>query len=170
MSTSLPAPIARTLERFRTMDRETRMQALLAQARRLEPLPERLAALDRTEFTVPECQTRVDLFPELQPDGTLHVWADVNVRQSPTIAAVLAITFAAVNDQPPEVALALPPDFVRQLMDSIGLGTREAGLSAMVRRIQRAAAEAIAGRDVAASPAPATSSASDTPSAAISRS
>ena len=60
------------------------------------------------------------------------------------MAAVLAITFSAVNDQPPEVALALPQDFVRQLMDSIGLGTREAGLTAMVRRIQRAAATAVA--------------------------
>jgi cysteine desulfuration protein SufE len=144
---ALPPTIARTLERFRAMDRETRMQALLSQAKKLEPLPERLAALDRAAFTVPECQTRVDLFPERQPDGTLHVWADVNVRQSPTIAAVLAITFSAVNDQPPEVALALPTDFVRQLMDSIGLGAREAGLAAMVRRIQRYAADVIAHRD-----------------------
>lgn len=146
-SAPLPPTIARTLERFRTMDRETRMQALLSQAKKLEPLPERLAVLDRAAFTVPECQTRVDLFPELQADGTLHVWADVNVRQSPTVAAVLSITCAAVNDQPPEVALALPEDFVRQLMDSIGLGTREAGLTAMVRRIQRHAAHAIAERD-----------------------
>jgi cysteine desulfuration protein SufE len=155
MTAPLPPTIARTLERFRAMDRETRMQALLVQAKKLEPLPERLAALDRAAFTVPECQTRVDLFPEVKADGTLHVWADVNVRQSPTIAAVLAITFSAVNDQPPEVALALPPDFVRQLMDSIGLGTREAGLSAMVRRIQRHAAEAVAARDATVAVAPA---------------
>jgi len=147
MSDTLPPTIARTLERFRTMDRETRMQALLSQARKLEPLPARFAELERDAYTVPECNTRVDLFPEIQPDGTLHVWADVNVRQSPTVAAVLAITFSAVNDQPPDVALALPQDFVRQLMDSIGLGTREAGLTAMVRRIQRHAAHAIAQRD-----------------------
>jgi len=147
MPDTLPPTIARTLERFRTMDRETRMQALLSQARKLEPLPARFAELERDAYTVPECNTRVDLFPEIQPDGTLHVWADVNVRQSPTVAAVLAITFSAVNDQPPDVALALPQDFVRQLMDSIGLGTREAGLTAMVRRIQRHAAHAIAQRD-----------------------
>jgi cysteine desulfuration protein SufE len=158
-STTLPPTIARILERFRAMDRETRMQALLSQAKKLEPLPERLAVLDREAFTVPECQTRVDLFPEMQPDGTLHVWADVNVRQSPTVAAVLSITFAAVNDQPPEVALALPDDFVRQLMESIGLGTREAGLTAMVRRIQRHAAHAIAQRDATTGVTPSTTSA-----------
>lgn len=126
------------------MDRETKMQALLAQSKKLEPLPQRFADLDREAFTVPECQTRVDLFPEQQPDGTMHFYADVNARQSPTVAAVLSITFAAVNDQPPAVALALPSDFVRQLMDSIGLGAREAGLTAMVQRIQRHAAEAAA--------------------------
>ena len=120
------------------------MQALLAWSRKLEPLPPELAALDRAAFEVPECQTRVDLFPVRNPDGTLHFYADVNARQSPTVAAVLAITFAAVNDQPPTTALALPADYVRLLMQDIGLGARETGLSAMVARIKRHAAEAIA--------------------------
>lgn len=113
------------------------MQALLAWSKKLEPLPERFAQLDRGPFTVPECQTRVDLFPDRNADGTLHFFADVNARQSPTIAAVLAITFAAVNDQPPEVTLALPADFVRTLMQDIGLGARETGLAAMVARLKR---------------------------------
>jgi cysteine desulfuration protein SufE len=137
---ALPPAIARTLQRFRSLGREEKMQALLAWSRKLEPLPDRLQALDRTAFTVPECQTRVDLFPEVHADGTLHFFADINARQSPTIAAVLAITFAAVNDQPPSVTLALPHDFVRVLMEDIGLGARETGLSAMVARLQRFAA------------------------------
>jgi cysteine desulfuration protein SufE len=88
---------------------------------------------------VPECQTRVDIFPEWGPDGTLHFYADVNARQSPTVAAVLAIIFAAVNDQPPAVTLALPTDVVRLLMHDIGLGARESGLSAMIARLKRGA-------------------------------
>lgn len=138
----LPPGIARTLERFRTLGREEKMQALLAWSKKIEPLPDRLAVLDRAAFTVPECQTRVDLFPETNANGTLHFFADINARQSPTIAAVLAITFAAVNDQPPEVAVALPPDFVRLLMSDIGLGARETGLTALIGRIQRHAANA----------------------------
>ena len=118
------------------------MQALLAWSKKLEPLPERFAEVDRAAFTVPECQTRVDLFPEKKPDGTLHFYADINARQSPTIAAVLAITFAAVNDQPPAVTLALPNDFVRVLMQDIGLGAREVGLNAMIQRLQRFATDA----------------------------
>lgn len=140
-SRALPASLARTLRQFRLLEREDKMQALLGWSKKLEPLPERFAGLDRTAFTVPECQTRVDIFPERRDDGSIHFYADVNARQSPTVAAVLAITFAAVNDQPPSVTLALPSDFVRLLMQDIGLGARESGLSAMVARLTRFAAQ-----------------------------
>ncbi len=137
-----PPAIARILDRFRTMAREEKMQALVSYAKKLEPLPERLAVLDRAAFTVPECQTRVDLFPELHDDGTLHFYADVNTRQSPTIAAFLSITFSAINDQPPAVTLAVPADFVSTMMAGLGLSARETGLNAMVARLQRHAREA----------------------------
>ena len=118
------------------MGREEKMQTLVAFAKRLEPLPPRLAELDRTPFTVPECQTRVDLFPEVR-EGRIHFYADLDVRQSPTIAAFLAIVFAAVNDEDPAVTLAIPPDFVPRMMQGLGLSAREAGLSAIVARLQR---------------------------------
>lgn len=141
-TSALPPSLARTLRQFRMLGREEKMSALLAWSKKLEPLPDRLAVLDRAAFTVPECQTRVDLFPERRDDGTLHFYADVNARQSPTIAAVLAITFAAVNDQAPAVTLGLPSDIVRLLMQDIGLGARESGLNAMIARIKRHAADA----------------------------
>ena len=117
------------------------MQALVQYSKKLEPLPERFRDLDRTEFMVPECQTRVDIIPELV-DGKMYFHADLNARQSPTIAAVLAIVFGAVNGQPPSTTLNIPQDFVRTLMDSIGLGAREAGLNAMILRLKRHAREA----------------------------
>ena len=138
---ALPPGIARVLKYFGALGREEKMQALVGYARKLEPLPERLAALDRAEFTVPECQTRVDIFAELR-EGKLHYFADVNARQSPTIAAVLAIVFSAVNDEAPAVTLGIPADFVRRLMEGIGLAAREAGLMAMVQRLRRSAAQA----------------------------
>ncbi|MEO7086709.1 MAG: SufE family protein [Gemmatimonadaceae bacterium] len=118
------------------MGREEKMQALVHYSKKLEPLPERLRDLDRATFSVPECQTRVDLFPELH-DGKMHFFADVNVRQSPTIAAFLAILFSAINEHPPETTLAIPSDFVSQLMEGVGLSGREVGLNAMVARIKR---------------------------------
>jgi cysteine desulfuration protein SufE len=142
---SLPPSITRILDRFAAMDRETKMQSLVAYAKKLEPIPERLAALDRTDFTVPECQTRVDLFPEVQ-GGKLHFYADVNVRQSPTIAAFLAIVFSAINDEPPETTLAIPDDFVPRMMQGLGLSARETGLNAMVARLKRHARAAASAR------------------------
>jgi cysteine desulfuration protein SufE len=141
----LPASVERVLRLFRSLSREEKMTALVQYSRKLEPLPERFREMDRASFTVPECQTRVDIFPELR-DGKMYFYADLDPRRSPTIAAVLAILFSAVNGQPPETTLAIPPDFVRQVMESIGLGAREAGLNAMLQRLKRYAAEATAVR------------------------
>ncbi len=140
-SAPLPPPIERVLRQFRMMSRDEKMAALVQFSKKLEPLPPRFADLDRAAFTVPECNTRVDIFPELR-DGTMHFYADVNARQSPTVAAVLALLFGAVNDQPPSTTLAIPADFVRQLMESLGLGAREVGLNAMVERLRRYARDA----------------------------
>ena len=141
--TSLPSSVERVIRHFRAMEREEKMQALLSYAKKLEPLPERFRDLDRAAFTVPECQTRVDVFPEVH-DGKLHFYADLDPRKSPTIAAFLAILFSAVNEQPPETMLAIPDDFARQVMDGIGLAARESGLTAMVRRLKRHATDAVA--------------------------
>jgi cysteine desulfuration protein SufE len=138
----MPPSIQGVLSRFGAMGRDEKMQALVSYAKRLEPLPDRLAQLDRAPFMVPECQTRVDLFPEMR-NGVLHFYADVNVRQSPTVAAFLAITFGPVNEQPPQTTLAIPPDFVRVMMAGLGLSAREVGLNAMVARLKRHAREAL---------------------------
>lgn len=139
-SQATPEPIARILRRFAGLSREDKMQTLLAYSRRLEPVPERFRAVDRAPFHVHECQTPVDIIPELS-NGSLHFYADIDTRQSPTVAAFLAIVFSAVNDQPPETTLALPPDFVSTIMSNIGLGTREVGLNAIVARLKRIAQE-----------------------------
>lgn len=142
-TTTLPSSVARVLRYFRSLGREEKMQALVAYSKKLEPLPERFRDLDRGTFTVPECQTRVDVFPEFR-DGKMYFYADLDARQSPTIAAFLAILFSAVNGQPPSTVLAIPDDFVRQVMEGIGLAGREAGLSAMLLRIKRYARQAAA--------------------------
>src|SRR6185503_20337335 len=94
-TSSIPPSIDRVLKLFRSMGREEKMQALVQYSKKLEPLPERFRGIDHSKFNVPECQTRVDIIPEVI-DGKMYFHADLNVRQSPTIAAVLAIVFAAV--------------------------------------------------------------------------
>ena len=140
-TTTIPPSIDRVLRLFRSMNREEKMQALVQYSKKLEPLPERFRNLDRAAFNVPECQTRVDIFPELR-DGKMYFYADLNTRESPTIAAVLAIVFSAVNGQPPSTTINIPGDFVSILMESIGLAAREPGLNAMINRLKRYAREA----------------------------
>lgn len=140
-ASATPEPITKTLQRFASLSREDKMQTLLAYSRKLEPLPHRFQTIDRAAFHVHECQTPVDIIPEMR-DGNLHFYAHVDTRQSPTVAAFLAIVFAAVNDHPPETTLALPADFVSTVMSNIGLGAREVGLNAIVARLKRYALEA----------------------------
>jgi cysteine desulfuration protein SufE len=144
-TTGIPPGIQKILTRFATLSPDLVRQALVQYANRLPPLPERFAALDPEAYRVHECQTPVAIFPEVR-DGKLYFHAQVP-QGAPTIRALLAMIFEAVNGQPPETVLAIPSDFVRRVMDKLGLGTREVGLNAMVQRLKLAAAETAAGAD-----------------------
>lgn len=141
-STGIPPSIDKILRRFATLSPDMTRQALVQYAGRLPPLPERYQGVDTELFRVHECQTPVAIFPEYE-DGRMHFYAEVP-RESAAIRALLAMLFEALNDQPPEVTLAIPPDFVRQVMGKIGLSAREIGLNAMVERLKRAARNATA--------------------------
>ncbi|MDR0786612.1 MAG: SufE family protein [Gemmatimonadota bacterium] len=139
-SEEIPESIRRVLRRFETLTPDMTRQALVQYSNRLPPLPEHLRELDREPFAVHECMTPVAIYPEYA-DGVMHFFADVP-QSAPTIRALLAMIFEAVNGQSPETVMAIPPDFVRLIMHKLGLGTREVGLNAMVDRLRRAAREA----------------------------
>lgn len=139
-TTGIPPEIQKILNRFATLTPDLTRQALVQYANRLPDVPERFRELDREPFAVHECQTPVALYPEVV-DGRMYYHADVP-RGAPTIRALLALLFGALNGEPPETTLAIPPDFVRQVMGKIGLETREMGLNAMIARLKRAAREA----------------------------
>jgi cysteine desulfuration protein SufE len=136
----MPPGLERLLKRFGTLSPDLVRQALVQYAHRLPALPERFQGLDAAQYRVHECQTAVAIFPEVV-DGRMYFHADVP-QGAPTIRALLAMLFEALNGQPPEATLAIPPDFVRQVMGKIGLETREVGLNAMVERLKRAARQA----------------------------
>lgn len=141
----IPPSIDKILRRFATLTPDMTRQALVQYAAKLPPLPERFQGLDSAQYRVHECQTPVAIFPEVV-DGKMFYHADLP-RESAALRALLAMIFDAVNGQPPETVLAIPPDFVRQVMGKIGLQAREAGLNAMVERLKRAARQAVAERD-----------------------
>ena len=143
----LPPSIEKILRRFATLTPDMTRQALVQYAAKLPPLPERFQGMDLEQYRVHECQTPVAIFPEVV-DGRMYYHADLP-RESAALRALLAMVFDAVNGQPPETVLAIPPDFVRRVMGSIGLQARENGLNAMVERLKRAARQAVQERDAA---------------------
>lgn len=136
-ATEIPPGIQKILRRFATLTPDMTRQALVQYANKLPPLPDRFQRLDREDYAVHECQTPVAIYPEVV-DGKMYYYADVP-QGAPTIRALLAMIFEAVNGQPPETVSRIPADFVRQVMEKLGLGTREVGLNAMVDRLRRAA-------------------------------
>jgi cysteine desulfuration protein SufE len=144
----VPPGIEKILRRFTTLTPDMTRQALVQYSNRLPPLPERFRGLDAAQHRVHECQTPVAIYPEVV-DGKMYYHADVP-QGAPTIRALLSLLFGALNGEPPETTLAIPPDFVRQVMGKIGLETREVGLNAMVERLKRAARQAAAERGAGA--------------------
>jgi cysteine desulfuration protein SufE len=137
----IPLGIQTILRRFATLTPDLTRQALVQYANKLPPLPERFQGLNRDDFVVHECMTPVAIYPEIV-EGKMYYYADVP-QSAPTIRALLAMIFDAINGQPPQSVVAIPQDFVRQVMDKLGLGTREVGLNAMVERLRRAARGAL---------------------------
>jgi cysteine desulfuration protein SufE len=142
--------LERSLERFRTLSREMRLQMLLSHARRFPDLPEELreardAGLNRVE----ECQTPLFLWVGLE-DGRVKIHADAP-REAPTVRGFMGFLMEQVNGAAPEEVQALPAD----LLDRMGLGevlgvTRTRGLSAVLERLRNDVGRARAGRSPAA--------------------
>ena len=142
-TTPPPARLDRLLDRFERLGRDQTMALLVEFADQFPELPPRFAALARDDrYKVHECMTPVSLFSECR-DGRIFFYADVP-REAPTVRALLTIFTQAINGEPPETVLAIPPDYVSRLMRKVGLMTRERGLNAMVLRMKRHAIEALA--------------------------
>ncbi len=127
------------IPRFRNADRTTRLETLLDYARRLPPLPERLAAEKALGHNlVHECQTPVFLWTEVA-DGQVHIFADVP-PESPTVRGFISLLIRTLEGRSPDEVARVPDDLLDQLglTETLGM-TRTQGLSAILARIKRAA-------------------------------
>jgi cysteine desulfuration protein SufE len=130
------------IPRFKSADRTTRLETLLDYARKLPPLPERLETeREREDHRVPECQTRVFLWVEVD-GGQVHIHADVP-RESPTVRGFISLLARSLDGAAPEEVARVPDDLLDQLGLSETLGmTRTQGLTAILYRIKRSVAAA----------------------------
>ena len=137
------ASLETIVNRFRGTDRNTRLEMLLDLSDRLPPLPERfLAARDQGVNRVTECQTPVFLFGELV-DGAFQLYADVP-REAPTVRGFVALLLKGLAGAKPEEVAAIPSDLLDrlELTETLGM-TRMQGLSAVVQRVKRMAANSV---------------------------
>lgn len=134
----------RKLQRFRTLGREMRLQALLGYARKLPPLPEALReARDAGLGRVEECQTPLFVWVAVE-DDRVRIHADAPA-ESPTVRGFVSFLMDVLNGQPAAAVAELPDD----VMDRMGLGEvlgplRTRGLGSVVRRIKQDVARAAA--------------------------
>ena len=129
------------IPRFKAADRTTRLETLLDYSRKLPPLPPRLEEEKaRGEHLVPECQTPVFLWVEVE-DGKVHIHADVP-RESPTVRGFISLLVRALEGAAPEDVARVPDDLLDQLglAETLGM-TRTQGLFAILQRIKRTVAQ-----------------------------
>jgi cysteine desulfuration protein SufE len=137
--------LERTLERFRTLDREMRLQLLLQYAKRFPPLPEELReARDAGLNRVAECQTPLFLWVSVR-DGIVTLHADAP-REAPTVRGFMGFLMDAVDGAAVEEVASIPLD----LLERMGLGEvlgimRTQGLGSVLQRIRRDVARSIEG-------------------------
>jgi cysteine desulfuration protein SufE len=137
-----PAALDRAIQRFGTADQATRLELLLDYSRRLPDLPERFhASRDKGMFAVPECQSPVFLLLEREPDGSVVLQADAP-REAPTVRGFVSFLARTLKGASPAEAQSIPSDLLDRLGLSGALGmTRTHGLSSIVARVKRMAAE-----------------------------
>lgn len=128
------------ISRFKAADRATRLEALLDFAQKLPPLPAE-RELARESHRVPECQTPVFLWVDIE-DGAVKISAEVP-RESPTVRGFVSLLVHGLAGATPGEVAALPDDLLHSfgLDEALGM-LRTQGLTAIVRRIKRAAASA----------------------------
>ncbi len=133
-------PLDEIIEQFQWADADMRLEMLLDFARKLPPLPPRFAEQrDAGLNRVPECQTPVFLFMELDDAGLVRMYVDV-ADESPTVQGFLSILVHACDGASPQAVASIPNDLLERLglSDAIRM-TRAVGLSAILARIKRTA-------------------------------
>jgi len=140
----VPALLDKYIARLGAADRSTRLETLLDLSRKLPALPPALEdAKARGDHLVPECQTPVHLWVEVT-GGIVHLHADVP-RESPTVRGFVSLLVQSLDGATPADVAAIPDDLLHALGldDALGM-MRTQGLTAIVRRIKRAVADAAA--------------------------
>lgn len=135
--------LEKSLARFRSLDREMRMQLLIRYAKRFPELPEDLReARDAGLNRVQECQTPLFLWVGVK-DGIVTLHADAPT-DAPTVRGFMGFLLDTLNGAPAAEVAALPEDLLERMgMDEVLGIMRTRGLGSVVYRIRKDVARAL---------------------------
>lgn len=146
----MPAALDAIVEELREADRQERIELLIDLAKALPPLPEHLAHLKDAAHRVPECQSPVFLFVDVEGDRVaLHADAPI---EAPTVRGFVALLVEGLDGTTVEEVLQAPADLIERsgMAEILGM-QRTSGLAAVLRRLKAEVARAAAR---AATPSP----------------
>ena len=133
---SLPAPLAKIVERFRASPRDFRVQALLHYAKKVPELPARFAEDHSKLEQVHECQTPFFVAVELDADGTVHLFFDAP-QESPTVRGFAGILLEGLEGESADAVLSVPPDFYATMgLEEVVSPLRLRGMGAILSRVK----------------------------------
>ena len=140
---SLPARLAKAVDRFHEAPRELRVQALLQYANKVPPLPEEYLG-DRSQLErVHECQTPFFVATRMDEDGSVHLFFDAP-PESPTVRGFAGILFAGLDGEHWRDVLGVPPDFYAGMgLEEVVSPLRMRGMGAILARLQRQVRERV---------------------------
>lgn len=133
------------LVRFRTLNREMRLQLLLKYAKNFPELPGWLREMrDEGLGRVEECQTPLFLWVSVNDDGIVQIHADAP-REAPTVRGFVGFLMDVLNGNPAEDVAALPDDLMERMgLDEVLGVMRTRGLGAVLYKVKKDAERAAA--------------------------
>ncbi len=128
---------------LRDADRQERIEMLIDLAKGLPPLPERLAHFKDEAHRVPECQSPVFLFAEVEGDRA-RLFADAPI-EAPTVRGFVSLLVEGLAGATVEDVLTLKNDLIERagLPEILGM-LRVRGLTGVLNRLKREVTRAIA--------------------------
>jgi cysteine desulfuration protein SufE len=138
----VPTELDAIISELADADNSERAEILIEFARKLPPLPDRLAEFKDEAHRVPECQSPVYLFVELE-GARVRIHADAPI-EAPTVRAFVAILVEGLDGAMYEDVLTVPGDLIQRsgLVNNLGM-LRANGLTGVLNRLKRAVTTAL---------------------------
>lgn len=132
---TLPESLAEYVSELKEADRQERIEMLIDLAKELPPLPPRFEGAKDDAHRVPECQSPVFLFAEM--DGPkVHLFADAPI-EAPTVRGFVALLLKGLDGRTREEILAVGPEIIEGsgMAEILGM-LRVRGLHGVLERLK----------------------------------